>query len=108
MDETAFRSTQDTASHPRLNARYEKIMNNFGIDWPSVEWTDLRILLYSGLAARLFLLNMPMALPCDIAGQAAYWKLHYNTPAGRGTVQKFITDIEALNSVEGIMQNDGA
>ena len=32
--------------------------------------------------------------PEDIEGQADYWKAHYNTPTGRGTVQHFIDAVE--------------
>ena len=101
VDETGFRSTQDTDSHPRLPARYEEIMDAFGIDWSSVEWRDLRIPLYSGLAARLFLLNIPAPIPRDVSGQAAYWKRYYNSRSGKGTEQKFIKDVKALEHTEG-------
>ena len=103
VDETQFSDTQNTASHPELSARYEQIMTAFGIDWPSVQWTDLRIPLYSGIAARLFLFSIPEPIPCDNAGQAAYWKLHYDTPAGDGTEQKFCEDLEELSTVDGII-----
>lgn len=102
VDETGFRDTQDVASHPGLTARYELIMQEFGIDWHEVEWTDLRKPLYSGLAARLKLLNTQEPIPCDVSGQAAYWKRHYNTELGGGTEQKFINDVRNLRSIEGI------
>lgn len=101
VDRVAFQDTQDTASHPELFAKYDRIMREFEIDWPSVQWTDLRRPLYSGLAARLFLLNIPSEIPGDIAGQAMYWKRYYNTELGAGTVEKFIEDVEALRSKEG-------
>ncbi len=43
VDETAFESTQDTNSHPRLRDRYQQIMAELGIDWSCIEWRDLRI-----------------------------------------------------------------
>ena len=101
VDEDLFQDTQDTTSHPELVARHEQIMNHFEIDWPSVQWTDLRRPLYSGLAARLFFMTMNSPIPCDVAGQAAYWKLNYNTPAGDGTEQGFIADVQELNTNEG-------
>ena len=102
VDEVGFRDTQDVASHPGLRARYELIRQEFDINWPDVEWMDLRRPLYSGLAARLFLLNIPDPIPCDVAGQAAYWKCHYNTIQGSGTEQKFINDVSTLGSNEGM------
>ncbi len=103
VDGAGFRSTQDTASHPRLKQRYQQIMKTFGIDWPTVQWTDLRKPLYSGIAARLFLLNICANIPRDVAGQAIYWKRYYNTAAGGGTVQKFVDDVAALRRIEGII-----
>ena len=95
VDVAGFNDTQATGSHPKLVAKYEKIKDRFGIDWPKVEWSDLKKPLYSGLAARLFLLNIPASIPSDIPGQAKYWKDHYNK-TGKGTVEKFIKDVEAL------------
>ena len=101
VDEIGFLDTQNTVSHPRLDVRYEQITEEFGIDWPSVQWSDLRIPLYSAIAARLILLNIPEAIPCGIQGQATYWKTYYNTDAGAGTVSKFLMDVDALNAKEG-------
>lgn len=101
VDEIGFMDTQDVASHPGLRAKYEQILREFGINWPDVEWMDLRKPLYSGIAARLKLSNIPAPIPCDVAGQAAYWKRYYNTELGSGTEQKFIDDVMALGSSEG-------
>ncbi|XP_064382743.1 collagen alpha-5(VI) chain-like isoform X2 [Halichondria panicea] len=98
VDDIAFRATQDTSSHPRLILQHEKIKAEFEIDWQSVQWSDLRAPLYSGLAARLFLLTIPEAIPCNVAEQAAYWKKYYNTASGAGTKQKFIDDINSLTT----------
>ena len=101
VDEIGFQGTQDIRSHPRLPVRYEKIRKEFGIDWSSVQWSDLRIPLYSGIAARLILLNIPETIPCDKEGQATYWKTYYNTDAGAGTASKFLMDLDALDANEG-------
>lgn len=34
----------------------------------------------------------PLPAPYDMDGLAAYWKQHYNTPAGRGTVGQFVNN----------------
>ena len=58
---------------------------------------DLRKPLYSALAARLFLLNIPESIPNDIDRQASYWKQYYNTVAGDdGSKEKFKNDVNAL------------
>lgn len=51
--------------------------------------TDLR---YATIMARIRYLRVPEALPSakDIEGLAHYWKNHYNTHKGKGTVKKFM------------------
>lgn len=39
--------------------------------------------------ARLHYFWKPSSIPESIQGQAQYWKTHYNTPAGAGTVHKY-------------------
>lgn len=41
---------------------------------------------------RLHYLRVPSPVPRDLAGQAAYWKQHYNTPLGKGTAEKYLAD----------------
>ena len=103
VDLIGFMDTQNNASHPGLHAKYQKIQEHFGIDWPTVQWMDLRKPLFSALAARLLLFNKSPPIPpaSDLRGQAMYWKLHYNTTSGNGTVQKFIDDVKALEQIEG-------
>lgn len=98
VDEVGFRDTQNTSSYPKLTTKFNEIQKHFGIDWRDVQWEDLRKPLYSGLAARLFLFNIPDTIPAanDIQAQGEYWKKYYNTPAGDGTVEKFVEDVKAL------------
>ena len=90
VDEIGFKDTQDVASHNKLTERFKQIQNAAGINWQSVTWEDLRKPIYSGIAARLFLLNNPTVIPTTVRGQAQYWKEYYNTEKGKGTVQDFI------------------
>ena len=48
-------------------------------------------LMYGAAVCRLRYYRQPEALPepGDIEGQAAFWKQHYNTPLGAGTVSKY-------------------
>ena len=50
---------------------------------------DLR---YAAIMCRIHYRRRPEALPDkdDVWGMAGYWKSHYNTTAGRGTVEKFV------------------
>ena len=90
VDEIGFKDTQDVASHNKLTERFKQIQNAAGINWQSVTWEDLRKPIYSGIAARLFLLNNPTVIPTTVRGQARYWKEYYNTEKGEGTVENFI------------------
>lgn len=53
--------------------------------------TDLR---YACVMARLKYYRVKDPLPAadDLQGQARYWKQHYNTPKGRGTVEQYVAD----------------
>ena len=96
VDLIGFRDTQDKDSHPGLDSKFRKIKSNFGIDWPSVQWEDLRKPLFSALAARLKLSNVPASIPSDLEGQASYWKKYYNSSEGAGDAPKFIKDVNAM------------
>ena len=96
VDKIAFEDTQDTKSHSRLSKKFAKIKSKFGIEWSCVKWKDVEKPLYSGLAARLFLSNIPEPIPIEIDEQARYWKEHYNTEEGKGTVKRFIDEVNEL------------
>ena len=91
VDPMGFVDTQNVASHPKLTAKFEKIQAATGISWKDASYEDLRKPIYSGIAARLRLLNIPEAIPTDLRGQAKYWKKHYNTEKGKGTVEDFMS-----------------
>ena len=74
-----------------------RLLDDDDLDWAEVELeqisekliTDLR---FSCAVARVRLWMVPEPLPAahNIPGLARYWKQHYNTPEGKGTVEKFI------------------
>ena len=102
VDVEGFRDTQDTVSHPALKDKFKRIKKEFGIDWPQVQWEDLRNPLYSGLAARLKLSNVKAEIPSsdNLEAQGKYWKQHYNSNSKRaaGEAWKFVEDIKSLES----------
>jgi hypothetical protein len=55
-------------------------------------------LTYSSAIARIiyFRISKPLPAANDIAGLAAYWKQHYNTPRGKGKVEYFIKNYQEL------------
>jgi F420-0:gamma-glutamyl ligase-like protein len=69
----------------------DKILKELGVDIALVEWDDLR---YNDFLALLFtrlhywLKGDP--IPKTIEERARYWKLHYNTSAGKGTVEHYL------------------
>ena len=98
VDEDKFLTTQANSA---LNVeRHDAIREAFDIDWPSVQWRDLRIPLYSGIAARLFLLNISdtESIPCDVPGQAAYYNRVYCGLTSNETEQEFIENVNTLTN----------
>ena len=95
VDRTGFQDTQNVASHAKLKGHFKKINTDFGIDWSTVKYEDLRKPLYSAIAARLKYLNIASPIPpsWQLTRQAKYWKEHYNTRSGKGSVSKFKNDI---------------
>lgn len=61
--------------------------------------TDLA---YATAIARIIYRRRPERLPDadDLPGIAQYWKDHYNTSAGKGTVEKFLADYDKYCGVE--------
>ena len=104
VDEVGFKDTQDVSSHPKLEDKFVLIKKFFGIEWSKVKWEDLRKPLYSGLAARLKLSNVVEKIPdaSDIEKQGRYWKRHYNSEQGAGTVDKFVRDVQDLERSSGL------
>ncbi len=97
VHEDKFLSTQANST-PNVE-RHDAIRESFNIDWPSVQWSDLRIPLYSGIAARLFLLNISDTepIPCNVPGQAAYWRTYYRVYCGKTCNEAEVTFIENVN-----------
>lgn len=101
LDEAKFVQTQDVAAFSDLQSYVQAISTELGIDWTSAQWVDLRKPLYSAIGARLYLTLIPATIPLvtDISGQASYWVDYYTS--SQGTSQDFISDVTALNSIEG-------
>ena len=98
VSEAAFNNTGNTL----LALKHEQIIQEFGIDWGRVQFSELHKPLYSALAARLVLLAAPVSIPkrTDVAGQAQFWRENYNSA---GSVDDFIG---AANELQGNDCND--
>jgi hypothetical protein len=51
---------------------------------------------YACAMARILYFRVPGAIPADLAGQGAYYKAHYNTPAGAATVSEYLDHWNSL------------
>ena len=73
----------------------DKIFDVSGVEEPSPFhlWGNL---IYQIAITRVHYWRIPEPLPdaIDIEGLAEYWKQHYNTPKGKGTVGEFIENYE--------------
>ena len=65
-----------------IRATCDTIRREFGIDWTTVTWSDLRKPLYSGLAAVLYLMQRmgsnSTSIPSSIEGQESFWTHYYH------------------------------
>jgi hypothetical protein len=66
-------------------------MGNHGLLRLVHDWDRFAVLM-----ARIHYYRFPEAIPADLRGQAEYWKRRYNTTAGKGTPDKYITDWRRL------------
>ena len=86
FDDKPFQDIRDRSIKLR-----PKILKELKIDISLVEWDDLR---YNQFLALLFtrlhywLKGDP--IPATIEERANYWKLHYNTKFGKGTVEHYL------------------
>ena len=106
VDQQLFDITQDTVTFPALIPLQEQVQSNFSIAWSSVQWNDLRMPLYSALAARLYFYTVsdPIPLSSNIQSQATYWVTHYNT---LGMVSDFETLVNELVTISGKLISHG-
>ena len=92
-----FQLTQDSAVRSVLLQQIKDIQKAFGIDWPSVKWTDLTKPLYSALGARLYIQyssrNEKNGIPRAVNDQATFWKKYYRT---NGDTTYFVTQSNRL------------
>ena len=80
----------------------DKILKDLGVDITKVDWDDLRYNIFlSLLFARLLYWLKGEPIPKTIEERASYWKLHYNTKLGKGTVEHYLE----MNKIYGVKIN---
>ncbi len=79
-----------------------QILKDLHIDITLVNWDDLR---YNQFLALLFTRMLYWLkgdpIPETIEERAAYWKLHYNTKLGKGTIEHYLE----MNKIYGVKIN---
>jgi hypothetical protein len=50
---------------------------------------------YAAAMCRVHYLRVPAPIPTDLAGQAAYYKIYYNTPEGAATTAEYLANWQA-------------
>ena len=86
-DQLPFKDVQ-ARSRP---ADVDAIKLAFDIDIKAVEWDDLNFSpLLATIFARLHYKLRPGAIPQTLVERAEYWKKHYNSVLGKGTVEHYI------------------
>jgi hypothetical protein len=86
FDKMPFYDIRDRNMH-----RQRVILKKLGVDISLVEWEHLRYSSFlSLLFCRLFYKLIPYEIPLKIEDRARYWKKHYNTELGKGSVEHFM------------------
>lgn len=88
----------------RTRAKHSELLKELlGVDLSQLELRDLAYSpLLSMVMARLKYKLVPDAIPIDKAGQAYYWKKHYNSDSGAGTIEKYLHNYWRILKVQHV------
>ena len=107
VDEPLFLVTQNT-SIPVLINKHNLVKTYFDTDWMTLQWRDLRIPLWSGLAVCLYMCTVDEEIPSDVTKQANHWNIHYNSKKeNRQKPEKFIFEVKELEANASGMYGTG-
>lgn len=100
VDEVVFQETKNTAAYPLLIEKYQQIRVEFDIEWPTMEWEELRKPLHCGLAVWLYMFTRSESIPLNIHDQADHWKRNYNRLHHVDfTVEEFVLRVNQLETM---------
>ena len=103
VDEMMFLVTKNT-SYSILRDKYKIVKKQFDTDWMSVHWKDLRIPLWSGLAACLYMCTVDEEIPSSIDKQADHWNRNYNSKKeSPRKPEEFVVKVKELEMNTGII-----
>lgn len=85
-------ATHDDIWNNYLNRKPELVQRLQSLSQHRIALAMAADLWYAAAMCRIQYFRRPEPLPAagDIPAQAAYWKQHYNTPAGAGTVAEYL------------------
>jgi len=79
-------------------------LEKFGVDIYKIDHDDLDYApLVSFIMTRIKYKRIPDAIPKTIEGRAEYWKKHYNSILGKGTVEEYIHNAQSIQWPEGVI-----
>lgn len=85
--ELAARATQFLFADPRASTTWVELVDPLELlRWLRIDDNDVP----GVLMARLHYLRVPDPIPSGVQAQSAYWKKHFNTVAGKGTVNEYL------------------
>ena len=101
VDERILRITQNVTLHPILSSPggiFETLLGRLNVDWSAIMWRDLRIPLFSALAARIFFELADDDIPPigNLREQGAFWKSSGFNNNSLDTVEFFVEVITVL------------
>ncbi len=119
IDPVRYKDIIDRATGPEGQKRMN-IANTFlreQLNRPDFDISDLNLTqeahnpYISAALTRMGLLNIPEGVPSGLEGQADYWKRYWNTEAGKGTPQHFMSQASYYfpqNTVNEVMEQNAA
>ena len=105
VDEKILRQTQNVTLHSILSSPrgfYDLLLTHLNVDWSAVIWSDLRIPLFSGLAARIFFELSYNDIPPveDLLAQGLFWKSSGFNTDDMDTAESFVEANVASQSID--------
>ena len=106
VDERNFEDTMSRLrgdkGQPRNLVKYvQRFKDAIGIDLTEVEYEDLADPRLGLIFTRLHYLKNPDPVPPTVQGRSKYWKKFYNTSAGAGTPDEYLSNQEAYDKIYG-------
>lgn len=106
VDERNFEDTMSRLrgdkGQPRNLVKYvQRFKDELGIDLTEVKYEDLADPKLGLIFTRLHYLKNPDPVPPTVQGRSKYWKKFYNTSAGAGTPDEYLSNQESYAEIYG-------